>query len=394
MKSKLLLSALLATSTFLSVPLAAQAEERPIRVFVEDGDALPEIEFEVDPFIEEGSTLVQFRPIFEKLGLKIEWNGETRTVTGIGDDVKIELQIGNSKAQVNGKEVELAVAPQIKNDVTFVPLRFVGEASGQEVGWDSYNRSVIIAPLETQLAWVMAMNVEYTNQEDIEGFLSQIDESFPNYAAVKPTIAQQFAVADVKADMTAFEVVKSEEGHALIRVAIETKIESGPLQSHVTTTTLQELANINGSWKIVGTSIEKQDFMNSDQFPDQKPIVSPGDEKAIMELIEQQRLLADNEDFKGLKETYAADFPNLDMIMLQNEQVAAVADYSYKVESAKIIQVGAGELKVRMIMAATLEKGPEQLPGMLRTESVETYKKGEDGKWRTVESVPLWVESK
>ncbi|WP_172249910.1 stalk domain-containing protein [Saccharibacillus deserti] len=41
------------------------------------------ISFEVDPVVREGVTLVQFRPIFEKLGYTISYNGATNVITAI-----------------------------------------------------------------------------------------------------------------------------------------------------------------------------------------------------------------------------------------------------------------------------------------------------------------------
>lgn len=45
---------------------------------------------------------------------------------------------------VNGNEVASDVAPQIIDGRTMVPIRFVGEALGADVNWDSQNNSVLI----------------------------------------------------------------------------------------------------------------------------------------------------------------------------------------------------------------------------------------------------------
>ncbi|MDF2650597.1 MAG: hypothetical protein K0Q73_6402 [Paenibacillus sp.] len=102
------------------------------------------VSFEEQPFIENGSTLVQFRPIFEKLGLGVKWDDKTRTVTGSKDGVTIQLQIDEPRAIVNGVVITLEAAPKIKNDVTMVPLRLVGEATGRKVIWNDELRKVYI----------------------------------------------------------------------------------------------------------------------------------------------------------------------------------------------------------------------------------------------------------
>jgi hypothetical protein len=122
------------------------AIETQIQVHV-DGQKM---KFDEQPFIENGSTLVQFRPIFEKLGLQIKWDGDTRTITGSADGVNIRLQIDQPAAVVNGASVQLEVAPKIQSDVTVVPLRFVGEATGRKVVWDEKLRAVYIIDPKTE----------------------------------------------------------------------------------------------------------------------------------------------------------------------------------------------------------------------------------------------------
>ncbi len=56
----------------------------------------------------------------------------------------IELWIGKSEAKVNGKVVKLDVPPQIINNRTMIPLRFVSESLGYEVEWISEEQKIII----------------------------------------------------------------------------------------------------------------------------------------------------------------------------------------------------------------------------------------------------------
>ena len=62
----------------------------------------------------------------------------------IDDDVEIVLKIGDEKALVNNEEVELDAAPIIKDNRTFVPLRFIAENLGCNVEWNEDKREVII----------------------------------------------------------------------------------------------------------------------------------------------------------------------------------------------------------------------------------------------------------
>ncbi|MEX2416454.1 MAG: stalk domain-containing protein [Paenibacillaceae bacterium] len=118
--------------------LAEVAAEKPIPVYYND----EAIQFHIDPISMQGTTLVEFRPIFEKLGFQITWNQATKTVRGYKEGLSVELQVGSLIAKVNGVEQQLQLAPMVVNGSTIVPLRFVGEAAGSYVQWDSVDRII------------------------------------------------------------------------------------------------------------------------------------------------------------------------------------------------------------------------------------------------------------
>lgn len=94
--------------------------------------------------IVDGRFLVPMRSIFESLGASVDWDGTTRTVTGIKDNVSVRLKIDDKNALVNGKKYELDVPAQIINSRTYVPMRFIGESLGADVNWDADNRLATI----------------------------------------------------------------------------------------------------------------------------------------------------------------------------------------------------------------------------------------------------------
>ena len=95
------------------------------------------VEFEdVQPIIKDNRTLVPFRAILEKAGAKVDWNQEAKKVTAELDGKKIEMTIGQKKIMVDGKEVELDVAPMIKEGRTLIPLRGMFENLGFKVEYE------------------------------------------------------------------------------------------------------------------------------------------------------------------------------------------------------------------------------------------------------------------
>lgn len=102
------------------------------------------VTFDQSPIIENDRTLVPFRAIFEKLGAKVDWDNNTRTVTAVKDDITITLKIGEKAININGENKELDAASQIVNDRTLVPVRAISEALGCTVEWDGDTKTVII----------------------------------------------------------------------------------------------------------------------------------------------------------------------------------------------------------------------------------------------------------
>jgi|GEM_PF-3360109 len=103
-----------------------------------------QLEFDVSPIIINGRTLVPFRAILEALGAEVMWESSFRLVTATNGNIVIKLQIDNVLATVNGVEVVLDVPARIMNDRTLVPLRFISENLGFDVGWDGDSHVITI----------------------------------------------------------------------------------------------------------------------------------------------------------------------------------------------------------------------------------------------------------
>ena len=104
---------------------------------------------DASPVILNGTTLVPLRVIIENFGATVGWNGELRQVTVYlpNDTVVlfiIDIQDFIMTRYLNGVpilhvESALPQAPIIRNDRTYVPLRFLGELLELEVIWVPLN---------------------------------------------------------------------------------------------------------------------------------------------------------------------------------------------------------------------------------------------------------------
>ena len=87
---------------------------------------------------------------FEELGCTIEWNQGTKTVRATKEQQTIKLTIGDKRAYAtdyfgkNETEIIIDSEPVIVDNRTLVPLRFIGESLGCDVGWDQANQTAII----------------------------------------------------------------------------------------------------------------------------------------------------------------------------------------------------------------------------------------------------------
>jgi hypothetical protein len=142
---------LLVLVMLLTLRVSAQQDKPPITVYL-DGER---VQFEAEPFVERGSVLVPFRPIFTKLGLSMEWDATARKVIGKKSGLTIELQIGSETAWVNGQSYQLSVAPVLRNNQTFIPLRFISEHAAREVDWNEAKQVIYIANTEALILYVL-----------------------------------------------------------------------------------------------------------------------------------------------------------------------------------------------------------------------------------------------
>ena len=103
-----------------------------------------QLSFTVAPVIEKGTTLVPLRAIFEAMGASVTWDQATQTATAVKGDTKVVLTVGSLSPTINGQVKNLDVPAKIVNGSTMAPLRFVGEAFGDSVGWDQASQTITI----------------------------------------------------------------------------------------------------------------------------------------------------------------------------------------------------------------------------------------------------------
>ncbi len=89
-------------------------------------------------------TMLPIRGIIEAAGGSVFWNDEEKQVTINYNDYICDIWIGKNSAILNGIEIISDTEPQIINERTMLPLRFVAESFGMGVLYDDARREVTV----------------------------------------------------------------------------------------------------------------------------------------------------------------------------------------------------------------------------------------------------------
>jgi len=124
---------------FSAVTVSAATE---IKVVV-DGK---QVDFpDAKPFIDKsGRVQVPIRFLAESLGLNVAWNEANKEVAFTKDKTQITMRVGDVWYDLNGFGYSMDTAPIQKDGRVYAPLRFVSQAFGAEVKWDSKTSTVTV----------------------------------------------------------------------------------------------------------------------------------------------------------------------------------------------------------------------------------------------------------
>jgi len=102
------------------------------------------VKLDVPPMIQKGRTLVPIRFVSESFGAEVGYVKEEQKVTVNLYGKLIEIYINRTTAKVNGQPVTLDLPAMIIQGRTLVPLRFVSENLGAKVDWDGKTQTITI----------------------------------------------------------------------------------------------------------------------------------------------------------------------------------------------------------------------------------------------------------
>ncbi|MFJ5623510.1 DUF6612 family protein [Peribacillus loiseleuriae] len=186
MKRVVVWTLLVACIFMLISPFQASAASQKVKVVV-NGEVL---KLDAAPYMKDNRVLVPIRGVFEKLGLKVNWNQSAKTATIKSDDTAIIMTLGKKEVQVNGKTTKIDTAVSIKENRLFIPVRFVIENSGANVKWSQADQTVHIT-------------TNSAKEAAIKAFLSKVAQTKINSLSTNMKIKQSmnFSGEKINADM-------------------------------------------------------------------------------------------------------------------------------------------------------------------------------------------------
>ncbi|WP_308723331.1 copper amine oxidase N-terminal domain-containing protein [Paenibacillus polysaccharolyticus] len=136
---KKVMSALAVSAMLMSaLPTSVMDAAARISIYI-NGTEVPAVQA---PVMKAGRVLVPLRSIFEGIDAEVQFNNKTKTITATRGDQEVKLTLGSKAAYIDGQLNVMDVPASTIKGSTMVPIRFVSEAFGEKVFWNSRSQRV------------------------------------------------------------------------------------------------------------------------------------------------------------------------------------------------------------------------------------------------------------
>lgn len=136
----------------------------------------PGVDMDVAPYIDQDRTFVPVRYLGYALGVKendVNWDNTLQKASLTLPPNTVEMTIGERRIVTNGQAKDIDVSPQLRQDRTFLPARYVAEGLGYTVKWvNEGGRDYVICWPNNEPEPDISAVKEYVNSlpaQDIQG---------------------------------------------------------------------------------------------------------------------------------------------------------------------------------------------------------------------------------
>jgi len=122
---------------------------------------------DTNPYIRQNRTYVPIRFIAEAFNMEVEWIQDEQKAVLKDESITIEMWIGSNRILVNSEEKIIDACIEGKNGRTMVPIRFFAELMGFTVAWDDYTYSVLMSKEGADIPASSLLSRPYTDEDII-----------------------------------------------------------------------------------------------------------------------------------------------------------------------------------------------------------------------------------
>ena len=131
---------------------------------------------EIPPFIEDGVTYLSVRSVGDMISAEeVIWNADEKSVVLKQGGVELKLVVGSEVAYIDGEALHTGAVPVIREDRSYLPVRFVAETLGAIVNWDDGTKTVRISfdeQTDSEFMWLSKIVYAEAGSESYEGKLA------------------------------------------------------------------------------------------------------------------------------------------------------------------------------------------------------------------------------
>lgn len=280
---------------------------------------------ELNGYRKNETNMLPLRVVSEALGFQVQWDEELRQVCVSKDARNISLKSGENYYMVARKTpVKLSEAPEIKDDITYVPIEFFREI---------LKHQLIIAG--DDLAIIMEKKVEEEKEEtlQLEGYIKYINEIDGDISILVDVKNSEIELDDIYIHIV-------EESNILNGNNEEIGLEEIKVGSRVKATT-PKMMTMSIPPQTTGKEIIIEEFIEINQidkngikYPELKfnknKVVESYFQQAILEFVEEMEI---TELFKDLKMEYMIS-------SLDSEKISIIfrGNYNFIGEEKEVIR--------------------------------------------------------
>ncbi len=153
MKKKIsFISAIMLTMAMSTTVLAETKVLNDVKVYHTNDNTF--MSFKSDILSIDGTTFFPMRELLNNLGVSngdIVFDKVTKEIRFFNDYYYVTFTLGEKEYLQNGVEVEMPVAPFVKDGITYLPIRYVANSLGSKVGFDAGLNQILVTDEKVDL---------------------------------------------------------------------------------------------------------------------------------------------------------------------------------------------------------------------------------------------------